>query len=69
MEKLADLALVPLKINTTSLTAYDYDKLDYAMTIGIERTSGGRLWACWVASGDRPKAFFVLATVDDDGES
>ncbi len=37
--------------------------------IGIERTPGGRLWACWVAGGDSPKAFFVLATSDDDGES
>ena len=39
------------------------------MTIGIERTPGGRLWACWVAGGDSPKAFFVLATSDDDGET
>lgn len=39
------------------------------MTIRIERTPGGRLWACWVAAGDSPKAFFVLATSDDDGET
>jgi predicted neuraminidase len=39
------------------------------MTIGIERTPGGRLWACWVAGGDSPKAFFVLTTSDDQGES
>ena len=38
------------------------------MTIGIERTPGGRLWACWVAGGDSPQAFFVLATSDDNGE-
>jgi hypothetical protein len=37
------------------------------MTIGIARTPKGRLWACWVAGGDSPKAFFVLATSDDDG--
>ncbi len=67
MEKIADLALVPPKLNTSPLPEYDYDRLDYGMTIGIERTPGGRLWACWVAGGDSPKAFFVLATSDDDG--
>jgi hypothetical protein len=69
MEKLADLALVPPTLNTSPLPEYDYDKLDYGMTIGIERTLGGRLWACWVAGGDSPKAFFVLASSDDDGET
>ncbi len=69
MEKIADLALVPPTLNTSPLPQYDYDKLDYGMTIGIERTPGGRLWACWVAGGDSPKAFFVLATSDDDEES
>lgn len=69
MEKIADLALIPPKLNTSPLPKYDYDKLEYGMTIGIERTPGGRLWACWVAGGDSPKAFFVLATSDDDGET
>ena len=69
MEKIADFAMVPPKLNTSPLPDYDYDKLDYGMTIGIERTPNGRLWACWVAGGDSPEAFFVLATSDDDGES
>ena len=69
MEKIADLALVPPKLNTSPLPQYDYDQLDYGMTIGMERTPKGRLWACWVAGGDSPKAFFVLATSDDDGET
>jgi hypothetical protein len=69
MEKVADLALIPPELNTSPLPKYDYDRLDYGMTIGIERTPGGRLWACWVAGGDSPKAFFVLATSDDDGET
>ena len=54
MRKIADLALVPPKLNTSPLPEYDYDKLDYGMTIGIEQTPGGRLWACWVAGGDSP---------------
>jgi len=69
MRRVADLALIPPTLNTSPLPQYDYDKLDYGMTIGIERTPKGRLWACWVAGGDSPKAFFVLATSDDDGET
>lgn len=67
--RVADLALIPPKLNTSPLPQYDYDRLDYGMTIGIERTPKGRLWVCWVAGGDSPKAFFVLATSDDDGET
>jgi len=69
MRRIADLALIPPKLNTSPLPDYDYDRLDYGMTIGIERTAKGRLWTCWVAGGDSPKAFFVLATSDDDGET
>lgn len=69
MRRVADLALVPPQLNTKPLPEYDYDRLDYGMTIGIERTPKGRLWACWVAGGDSPKAFFVLAASDDDGET
>ena len=69
LRRVADCALIPPTLNTSPLPDYDYDKLDYGMTIGIERTPKGRLWACWVAGGDSPKAFFVLATSDDDGET
>jgi sialidase-1 len=43
--------------------------LGYGMTIGIERTTKGRLWACWVGGGDGPPGFFILACSDDDGAS
>ncbi len=69
MEKVAEHALVPPVLNTSPLPEYDYEKLDYGMTIGIERTRGGRLWACWVAGGDSPAAYFVLASSDDDGQT
>lgn len=69
LEKVADFALVPPVMNTNPLPKYDYDQLNYGMTIGIDRTPKGRIWACWVAGGDSPKAFFVLATSDDDGET
>lgn len=68
-EKIADLALIPPTLNTDPLPKYDYDQLDYGMTIGIARTPGGRLWACWVAGEDGPKAFFVLNRSDDDGQT
>lgn len=68
-EKIADLALIPPRLNTRPLPQYGYDQLDYGMNIGIDRTPGGRLWACWVAGGDSPKAFFVLAASDDDGQT
>jgi len=68
-EKIADLALVPPKLNTGPLPKYDYDQIDYGMTIGIARTPGGRIGACWVTGEDGPKAFFVLNRSDDDGET
>jgi predicted neuraminidase len=67
--KNSDPALVPPKINTSPLPLYDYDKLDYGMTIGIERTPKGRIWACWVGGGDNDDAFFVLNSSDDDGKT
>ena len=69
MSQVADLSLIPPKLNTSPLPEYDYDQLDYGMTIGIERTPGGRLWACWVAGEDGPKAFFVINRSEDDGET
>jgi hypothetical protein len=69
LQRVADLSLIPPTINTRPLPQYDYDQLDYGMTIGIERTPGGRLWAVWVGGEDGPKAFMVAATSDDDGET
>ena len=69
LEKVADLALIPPLLNTSPLPKYDYDQLDYGMTIGLDRTPKGRLWAAWVAGGDSPDAFFVVNSSDDDGET
>ena len=67
LRKVSDLALVPPRLNSSPLPEYDYDQLDYGMTIGIARTPAGRLWAAWVAGGDSPLAFMVAATSDDEG--
>jgi sialidase-1 len=64
---LAAPALVTPVLNTSPLPEYGYDRLDYGMTIGVERTAGGRLWACWVGGGDNENAYFILATSDDQG--
>lgn len=69
LQRVADLSLIPPVINTNPLPKYDYDQLDYGMTIGIARTPKGRLWAAWIAGEDGPKAFMVAATSDDNGES
>jgi predicted neuraminidase len=67
LQRVADLSLIPPVLNTNPLPKYDYDQLDYGMTIGIARTPGGRLWAAWVGGEDGPKAFFVVNRSDDDG--
>jgi hypothetical protein len=69
MQRVADLTLLPPTLNTDPLPEYDYDRLDYAMNEGIERTAGGRLWALWDAGEDGPLSFMVAATSDDDGET
>ena len=69
MRRIGDLALIPPTLNTSPLPEYDYDQLDYGMTIGIARTPKGRIWAAWVGGEDGPKAFMLAATSDDDGET
>jgi hypothetical protein len=68
-EELAAPALIAPVVNSNPLPEYDIDRLDYGMTIGIERTTKGRIWACWVGGGDNPDAFFILGTSDDDGQT
>ena len=64
-----DLSLEPPVLHTDPGPEYSEDRLDYAMTIGIERTPKGRLWAAWVAGGDSDKGLFVLGSSDDDGKT
>lgn len=64
---LLDLSLAPPAINTAPGPEYDDRVRVGNMIIGIERTPGGRLWACWVGNGDSPNGFFMLATSDDGG--
>jgi len=65
----SDPAMETPHVNTENLSYYSYENLDYAMTIGIERTQKGRMWACWVGGGDSEDAFFVLNKSDDNGKT
>lgn len=42
---------------------------DYTMSMGMDRTPGGRIWLGWFAGGDNDQAVIVLARSDDDGRS
>lgn len=64
-----DPAMEAPVVNTTPGPEYSDERRDYGMTIGIDRTRGGRLWAAWVAGGDSDKGYFVAATSDDEGRT
>lgn len=67
LRQVADLALIPPKINTSPLPEYDYSTQDYVMSLTIERTVGGRIWAAWIGECDCPNSFLLAATSDDNG--
>lgn len=68
-QRIANLSLIPPRININPLPKYDYDRLDYGMNMGIERTPSGRFWACWTAGGDNPDSFMILINSNDSGET
>ena len=67
--KIADLALIPPKINTAPSTKYDSDQQDYVMALTNEITPKGRHWAAWIGNEDGPKAILLAAKSDDDGKT
>lgn len=69
MRQIADFALIPPVINTSPLPNYDYDTQDYVMSLTMERTSNGRIWAAWIGECDCPRSFLLAATSDDNGET
>ncbi len=69
MRQVADLALIPPEINTSPLPEYDYDTQDYVMSLTIERSPKGRIWAAWIGECDCPRSFLLAATSDDNGET
>ena len=68
-DKRPDPAMESVRLDTSPAKRYRLANLDYGMTIGIEQTTGGRIWCCWVGGGDNSKAFFLLSWSDDGGET
>jgi sialidase-1 len=69
LRQVANLALLPPHVETNPLPAFGYDRLDYGMNLSLERSPGGRIFAAWVGGEDGPRAFMLLATSDDGGDS
>lgn len=67
--RLADHALEAPEIRTKNLEAYQYENLSYGMSLGLARTSGGRLWASWNPAYDGPPAYTMAAFSDDGGNT
>ncbi|WP_208300404.1 exo-alpha-sialidase [Prosthecobacter fusiformis] len=68
-QSILDLPLKPVFINTNPGPEYSDEQRDYAMIIGADRTPKGRIWAAWVSGGDSPRAYFVAASSDDEGQT
>lgn len=69
LRQVADLALLPPTLNTKPGPEYHVKNADYGMTIGIERSPKGRLFAAWIGGEDGPSAYMLLAKSDDDGHT
>lgn len=66
-----DLSLAPPIVNTAPGPEYSAAARRWQGIPGIERTSAGRLWACWYSggTGEGPENYVVLATSTDDGQT
>ena len=65
--KIADLALIPPKINTAPSSQYDADQQDYVMALSNEITPEGRHWVAWIGNCDCPRSILLAAKSDDGG--
>jgi len=67
--KIRDMALQTPVLNTSPGPEYWDENRDYNMTLGMDRSPGGRLWSAWVSGGDSDKGYFVIASSDDEGKT
>ena len=67
--KIADLALIPPKINTSPSAKYDYEQQSYVMALTNEITPKGRHWVAWIGNDDGATAILLAAKSDDDGKT
>lgn len=69
LREVADLALLPPRLNTSPLPEYALKNLGYGMTIGIAQTPSGRIYNAWIGGEDGPKAYMLVNHSDDDGQT
>ena len=68
-KRIADLALIPPRINTEPSSQYDPARQSYVMALTNEMTPKGRLWTAWIGNEDGPKAILLAAKSDDGGKT
>ncbi len=64
-----DATLIPPSINMSPGPCYGDTVRHFALSEGIARSPKGRYFCTWVAGGDSPQAYMVLATSDDEGRT
>ena len=64
-----DARTEPPVIVTAPGPEFQDDARPGGMIIGMDRTRGGRIWACWTGTGDKPDGYFILAASDDGGRT
>ena len=66
-----DLSLQPVLVNPRPGPVYRSENRRWQGIPGLERTSGGRLWATWYSGGatEGPDNYVVLVTSADDGNT
>lgn len=69
MRQVSNLALIPPVINTSPSEQYTYKNQDYVMSLTMEQTPKGRIWAAWIGGCDCPDSHLLAATSDDNGET
>ena len=67
--KIANLALIPPKINTAPSSMYDMENQSYVMALTNEITPKGRHWVAWIGNCDCPRSILLAAKSDDDGKT
>ena len=67
-ELLSSILRTP-QINFSPFPAYAQKYLPFAMSAGLEVTSTGRIWTCWIGGEDGPIAYMLASYSDDGGNS
>ncbi len=65
----APLLLIPPQIRKFDEPEHLPERNDFTMSSGIAMTPKGRLWVSWFGGEDGQKAFMMMASSDDDGNT